>query len=129
MHQATDITCPVLQLATEYDTLAGQHAETRSEEVTQALVARMTGLALAAGELTPTSQEGAAFQIMLAAAEVDTIPLPDDELKSQVRMSKRIVKHLVYRALDALRDDIARFPDARDFMMLEELDPRAGQKN
>jgi hypothetical protein len=91
--------------------------------MTQALVARMIGLAMAAGELTPTSREGAAFQIMLAAAEVDTIPLPSDELKSQVRM-KEIVRHLVCRALDALCDDIARFPHARDFMMPEELDPR-----
>ena len=120
------VACPVLSLAIEYEAMAAQFFAPNSDEMT--LGTRMSELAVAASELTPSSREGAAFQIMLASAEVDTIPLPSDELKSQVRTSKLIVQRLAYRSLETLRDGIAKFPYAKDYLMADEFDPQVLQE-
>jgi hypothetical protein len=39
-----------------------------------------------------------------------------------------IAQRHAYRALDALREEVAKFPHARAFTMAEELDPRRPQK-
>lgn len=125
MLKQIDTACPVLALATQYEALAQQYhvATSSNEEVT--LSARLAELAEAASCLSPNTREGAAFQIMLASAEVDTIP--GGAHGSQVWMSKLIVQRLAYRALDLMRDELARFPHARDFMMPADLDPRKGE--
>jgi hypothetical protein len=118
-------TCPVLSVAMEYDALAERslHLNSKEIEMEQVLGHRLAGLAMAASELTPTSREGAAFQIMLMAAEVDTIPGGADG--SQVHVSKDTVRRLAYRSLDGMRDEISKFPNAKEYMMPNDLDPRA----
>jgi hypothetical protein len=116
--------CPVLSIAIEHEAMAAQYVAPNSDEVT--LGARMSELAVMASELAPISREGAVFQIMLASAEVDTISLSSDELKSQVRASKLIVQRLAYRSLEMLRD--GEFPYAKDYLMADEYDPRVRQE-
>lgn len=126
MLEQLETACPVLALATQYEALAQKyHVATNSEEEVT-LSARLAELAEAASCLSPNTREGAAFQIMIASAEVDTIP--GGAHGSQVWTSKLIVQRLAYCSLDVMRDELARFPYARDFMMPAELDPRMSQK-
>ncbi len=119
MREQIDTACPVLALATQYEALARQYSVASDWEV-QDLGARMNDLAEAASLLSPSTREGAAFLIMSVSAEIDTIP---SEIDAQVRTSKLMAQRLAYRSLDALRDETAKFPYARDFMMPAELDP------
>ncbi len=123
MLEHLETVCPVLALATQYEALARQYSVAPNSEV-QDLAAAMNELAEAVSYLSPSTREGAAFQVMIASAEIDTIPSGSDD---QVRTSKLMARRLAYRSLEALRDETAKFPYAKDFMMPAELDPRLRQ--
>jgi hypothetical protein len=110
-----------LSLARHYEELVRQHgdADRSGRDVTE-LGTEMAFIAEAASHLSPKTRAGAAFQIMLASAEVDTI----NGEASQLKASKLMVQRLLYRSLEAMRDGVAEFPRAKSYLMQEEFDPR-----
>ncbi len=70
----------------------------------------------------PKTTAGAAFQIMCVSAEVDILIRGADEPHARKAAESRI-ERLLYRSLDGLRSE-AEFPNARAYMMPQELDPK-----
>jgi hypothetical protein len=68
----------------------------------------MAEIAEAASYLSPKTEAGAAFQVMLASAEVDTIQIGADA--SQLQTSKLMVQRPLYRSLEMMGTEVAEFP-------------------
>jgi len=117
------ITCPVLSLARQYDDLARQYGETEDPAIWD----RLTEIEEAVSHVSPQSRAGAAFQIMRVSTEVHLLKDAADEPHVRKAFEQR-VERLLYRSLDALRSEAGEFPNAREHMMPEALDPRALRK-
>ncbi len=88
---------------------------------------KMDEIAEAASHLSPKSQAGAAFQIMLASAEVDTMQNGADA--SQLQASNLMVQRLLYRALEVMQSEVSEFPRSKSYMMPKEFDPGVDPKD
>ncbi len=118
MHERTEPACPVLPLARQFEELARQHSVSEERD----LDLRMSEIAEAASYLSPKTTAGAAFQIMCVSAELDILMRGGDEPHARKAAESRI-QRLLYRSLDGLRSE-AEFPNARAYMMSQELDPK-----
>jgi hypothetical protein len=58
---------------------------------------------------------------MLASAEVDVMQTVADT--DDVEASKLLVQRLLYRSLEMMRAEVAKFPRSRAYMMAKEFDP------
>ena len=119
MRERTEPACPVLSLARQFEELARQHSVSEERD----LDLRMSAIAEAASYLSPKSTAGAAFQIMCVSAEVDLLVKGGDEPHVRQAAERRI-ERLLYRSLDGLRSEASEFPNARAYMMSQELDPK-----
>jgi len=125
MDERTKPACPVLPLARHFEGLALQLDDADKPGGIGSVIglgARMDEIAEAASYLSPKTQAGAAFQIMLASAEVD--PMQNGADASQLQASKLMVQRLLYRSLEMMRGEVAEFPMSKSYMMSEEFDPR-----
>ncbi len=119
MDARTEPACPVLSLAREFEELARQHSVSEERD----LDLRMSEIAEAASYLSPKSTAGAAFQIMCVSAEFDLLVKGGDDPHVRKATEHRI-ERLLYRSLDGLRSEASEFPNARAYMMAQELDPK-----
>jgi len=116
--------CPVLPLARRFEELALQLDDAEKPEGIENAVSlgiKMAEIGEAASHLSPKTRAGAAFQIMLASAEVDAMQNaagPDD-----LEASKLMVQRLLYRSLEMMRTDVAKLPRSKAYMMAKEFDP------
>ena len=130
MHEATAPDCPVLWLARQFEELALQLDDADKPGGIGSFIGlgeRMDEIAEAASYLSPKTEAGATFQVMLASAEVDTIQIGADV--SQLQASKLMVQRLLYRSLEMMRTEVAEFPMSKSYMMSEELDPQVDRKD
>ena len=102
MHEATAPDCPVLWLARQFEELALQLDDADKPGGIGSFIGlgEMAEIAEAASYLSPKTEAGAAFQVMLASAEVDTIQIGADA--SQLQASKLMVQRLLYRSLEMI---------------------------
>jgi hypothetical protein len=113
-----------------YDELAAKTWENDTDEDGSrrmaAIYDRLNNIAEAASYLSPRSAAGAAFQIMLADAEID-LTIGSENKPYQLKAAKAKLHRLLYRALDVMPADTDGIRRAREYLMSEELDPaRAG---
>lgn len=117
MRERTEPACPVLSLALQFEELARQHSVSEERD----LDLRMSEIAEAASYLSPKTTAGAAFQIMCVSAEIDMKGGDDPHVR---KATERRIERLLYRSLDGLRSEASEFPNARAYMMSQELDPK-----
>jgi hypothetical protein len=119
MNEHMELTCPVLPLARQYEQLARDYTGTEDQN----LYDQMHEIAEAVSYLSPQSKAGAAFQIMRVSAEIDLLVHSADKPHVRKAAEQRIGR-LLYRSMDALRSEANEFPNARDYLMSSDLDPR-----
>ena len=119
MHERTEPACPVLSLAREFEEAARQNSVSEERDFDL----RMSEIAEAASYLSPKSTARAAFQIMCVSAEIDMLVRGGDDPHVR-KATERRIERLLYRSLDGLRPEASEFPNARAYMMSQELDPK-----
>src|SRR5438045_1231217 len=99
--------CPVLPLARRFEEFALQLDDAEKPDGIENAVSlgiKMAEIGEAVSHLSPKTRAGAAFQIMLASAEVDSMQTaadPDD-----LEASKLMVQRLLYRSLEMMRNEV-----------------------
>jgi hypothetical protein len=125
MDERTEPACLVLSLARQFEELALQLDDADKPGGIGSVIglgAKMDEIAEAASYLSPKTLAGAAFQVMLASAEVDTIENGTDA--SQLKASKLMIQRLIYRSVEMMQAELAEFPWSKSYMMSDRFDPR-----
>ena len=127
----SETTCPVAKLAIEFDALVKAFNtndraklacnDSRHDQAKAIIWERMEAIREEASWLTPSSDIGAAFQIMQADVQLSLVT--DTEGYEQRRLETQMTR-LLYRATDHLLRAGNSLPDARQFSMSDRLDPR-----
>lgn len=119
--------CPVLLLLVEFEELVKlqrqedakwtSQGQKRRPALLEKIGARLSEIAEEASQSSPTSYQGAAFQIMLASCEPGGVGGWGDDCEERFN-------RLIYRAMDRFDDAFKGFPVTRDYLLPKRLDPK-----
>lgn len=115
--------CPVAALAAEFNELAkAWDAVDLHSRQYAAIIDRMDAIHAEASYLTPTTETGAAFQLMLISMHVDRAG--DADVKSYDRAERlQASQRLLFRAFQFLRGGADSIPQTKQHLMPDYLDP------